>query len=69
VLLQWQTKKCLGLDVVNLVIFISKNGKKILKEHNFLVFFFIFRKKKFTKLQKLAHKLKNTNQHTDMVKN
>ncbi len=29
----WQPKKCLVLDVVNLLIFIAINGKKILRNH------------------------------------
>jgi hypothetical protein len=38
----WQPKKCLGLDVVDLIIFIAKNGKKILRNHPKNVFFVSF---------------------------
>jgi hypothetical protein len=26
---KWQPRKCLGLDMANLIIFISKNGEKV----------------------------------------
>jgi len=32
---KWQPNKSLGLDVVNLIIFISKNGEKKLLNHKF----------------------------------
>ncbi len=52
-LLQEATQEVLGLDVVNQIIFISKNGEeKYLK----ITFFFIFQKK-FFKLQKFVKKI------------
>jgi hypothetical protein len=38
VLLQVATEEVLGLDVVNLIMFISKNGEKIPKNHTFFTF-------------------------------
>ncbi len=57
---KWQPNKSLGLDVVNLIIFISKNGeKKTLKSQFFSLEKKKTEKKKLPKLENLTTK-KNT---------
>jgi len=43
--------KCLGLDVANLIIFISKNGENIPRNHKIFVFIFHFLEKKIVKFR------------------
>lgn len=52
-------KKCLGLDVADLIIYILKNGEKIPRVTNFSCNFFFFWKKKIAKLQNLITQKKH----------